>query len=303
MNGKLKRVSSGVTGLDDILQGGLPAGHMYLLEGDPGTGKTTVAMQFLLAAVAKGDKVLYVTLSEPKQELVASAESFGWDLSHMPIVEFVPDEASLAPEQQYTVFHPTEIELASTISRLTEEIEKAQPSCLVLDSLSELQLLAGDNIRYRRQVLALKQFFAGRKTTALLLDDRTAGFHDKQLQSIAHGVIRLEKLPRSFGITRRRIEVVKMRGSTFREGYHDYNILASGLTVYPRLVAAEHETAIADAPVTSGIEALDNLFGGGIPRGSSTLIVGPTGAGQVLYLHSICVRGREARRARHRLRV
>ncbi len=298
MSEALQRLSTGVSGLDDILQGGLPAGHMYLLEGDPGTGKTTVAMQFLLAAVAKGDKVLYVTLSEPKEELLASAESHGWDLSRMPIVEFVPDEASLAPEQQYTVFHPTEVELASTISRLTEEIEKIQPACLVLDSLSELQLLAGDNMRYRRQLLALKQFFAGRRTTVLLLDDRTASGHDKQLQSIAHGVIRLEKLPRSFGVTRRQIEVLKMRGSTFREGFHDYNILRKGVTVYPRLIASEHETALGGDPVVSGIDALDKLFGGGIPRGSSTLIVGPTGAGKsslgMQYAYAAARRGERA---------
>ena len=284
--------------MDDILQGGLPAGHMYLLEGDPGTGKTTIAMQFLLAAVAEGRKVLYVTLSEPRQELLSSAESHGWDLTEMPVVEFVPDEASLAPEQQYTVFHPTEIELASTIARLTDEIEKNQPSCLVLDSLSELQLLAGDNMRYRRQLLALKQFFAGRKTTVLLLDDRTASGNDKQLQSIAHGVIRLEKLTRSFGITRRQIEVVKMRGSTFREGFHDYNILREGLNVYPRLIASEHETTLAGEPIASGIEELDKLFGGGIPRGSSTLVVGPSGAGKssisMQYAYAAAKRGERA---------
>ncbi len=277
---QLERVSTGVTGLDNILAGGLPAGQMYLVEGDPGTGKTTVAMQFVLASAARGEKALYVTLSEPRLELVASAESHGWDFSPVPIVEFVPDEASLAADQQYTVFHPTDVELASTISRLTEEIDKAQPACLVIDSLSELRLLAADDMRYRRQLLALKQFFAGRQTTVLLLDDRTAKGNDMQLQSIAHGVIRLEKLPRSFGITRRRVEVIKLRGSKFREGYHDYNILYGGVMVYPRLVASEHSNGFTGDVMLSGITELDQLFGTGIPRGSSTLIIGPTGAGK-----------------------
>ncbi len=298
MGKQLQRVSTGVTGLDDILGGGLPTGQMYLLEGNPGTGKTTLAMQFLLAAHAKGLKVLYVTLSEPKQELVDSADSHDWDFTQMPVVEFVPDEASLSADQQYTVFHPSDVELASTISRLTEEIVKVQPACLVLDSLSELRLLAADNMRYRRQLLALKQFFAGRKMTALLLDDRTADGHDLELQSIAHGVVRLEKVPRSFGVTRRRIEVLKLRGSVFREGFHDYNILHEGVVVYPRLIASEHGTSFDGEQLASGIEELDRLFGGGIPRGSSTLIIGPTGAGKssisLQYAFAAAKRGERA---------
>lgn len=298
MGRELLRTSTGVAGLDDILGGGLPTGQMYLLEGDPGTGKTTIAMQFLLAAVAKGEKALYVTLSEPKQELVASAESHDWDLNQVPIVEFVPDEASLAADQQYTVFHPTEIELASTITRLTGEIERTKPSCLVIDSLSELRLLASDNMKYRRQLLALKQFFAGRKTTVLMLDDRTADGHDRQLQSIAHGVIRLEKLSRSFGTTRRQIEIVKLRGSTFREGFHDYNVLHGGVAVYPRLIASEHETVFDGDVLASGLHELDDLFKGGIPRGSSTLIIGPTGVGKssisMQYAYAAAKRGDRA---------
>lgn len=298
MSKAIERVCTGVKGLDDILQGGLPAGHMYLLEGDPGTGKTTVAMQFLLQGIAEGKKVLYVTLSEPKEELVGSAISHGWDFSPVPVVEFVPDEATFATDQQYTVFHPTEIELASTITRLTEEIAKRQPSLLVLDSLSELQLLAADNMRYRRQLLALKQFFAGRNTTALLLDDRTADGHGLQLQSIAHGVIRLEKLPRSYGRTRRRVEVMKLRGSTFREGFHDYAICKEGVVVYPRLVAAEHGLSFDGEQIASGITELDALFGGGIPRGSSTLMIGPSGAGKssisMQYAYAAAKRGDRA---------
>ncbi len=295
---QLQRVSTGVSGLDDILGGGLPVGQMYLLEGDPGTGKTTLAMQFLLAAVAEGGKALYVTLSEPKQELLDSADSHDWDFTQVPVVEFVPDEASLAADQQYTVFHPSDVELAGTILRLTEEIDKIQPSCLVLDSLSELRLLAADNMRYRRQLLALKQFFAGRKMTALLLDDRTATGHDLQLQSIAHGVLRLEKVPRSFGVTRRRVEILKLRGSVFREGFHDYNILTEGVVVYPRLIASEHNASFEGQELASGIEQLDRLFAGGIPRGTSTLIIGPTGAGKssisMQYAYAAAMRGDRA---------
>ena len=276
----MERICTGVQGLDDILEGGLPGGHMYLLEGDPGTGKTTIAMQFLLQGVREGRKVLYVTLSEPRKELEGSATSHGWDMSQMPVVEFVPDEASFSTDQQYTVFHPSDVELASTITRLTEEISKAQPSLLVIDSLSELRLLAMDSMRYRRQLLALKQFFAGRSTTVLMLDDRTADGHDLQLQSIAHGVIRLEKRHRSYGTTRRQMEVMKLRGSTFREGFHDYNIHKKGVVVYPRLIAAEHDTPFDGEQLASGIPELDRMFGGGLPRGSSTLLIGPSGVGK-----------------------
>ncbi len=274
------RQTTGISGLDDILSGGLPRGQMYLLEGDPGTGKTTVAMQFVLAGLALGESCLYVTLSEPRHELEGSAESHGWSLKDLPIVEFVPDEASLSSEQQYTVFHPSEVELASTIQRLTDEIERVQPTRLVIDSLSELRLLAADSMRYRRQLLALKQYLSGRNTTVLLLDDRTGEGHDLQLQSIAHGVIRLEKIPRSYGITRRRIEIVKLRGSAFREGFHDYNIQYCGVTVYPRLIASEHEGDFDRGPVSSGLVPLDKMLGGGITRGSSTLLIGPSGSGK-----------------------
>lgn len=298
MAAQKERLRTGVPGLDDILQGGLPAEQLYLVEGDPGTGKTTLAMQYLLEGVAQGQKVLYVTLSEPAGELRGSAESHGWDLAQVPIVEFVPDEASLTSEQQYTVFHPSEVELASTITRLTKAIDEVMPDRLVIDSLSELRMLAGDSMRYRRQILALKQFLLGRKATAILLDDRTAVDHDLQLQSIAHGVIRIEKLPRSFGVTRRRLEIVKLRGSTFREGLHDYNILHEGVVVYPRLIAAEHGKTFDGDELKSGIEELDKLFGGGIPRGSSTLVIGPTGAGKssisMQYAYAAAKRGDRA---------
>ena len=198
----------------------------------------------------------------------------------MPIAEFVPSEASLNPEQQYTVFHPSEVELAGTIQKLTQLIDEVKPDRLVIDSLSELRLLAADTMRYRRQLLALKHFFAGRDTTVLLLDDRTAEGSDMQLQSIAHGVIRLEKLHRSYGVTRRQIEILKLRGSAYREGYHDYTIRRGGINVYPRLVANEHGNGFAGERVSSNLPALDKMFGGGINRGSSTLVIGPSGCGK-----------------------
>jgi circadian clock protein KaiC len=274
------RVRTGVEGLDDILSGGLPAGQMYLLEGTPGTGKTTLAMQFIRAGVLRGENALYITLSESRQELEASARSHGWNAEELNIVEFIPEEASLQPDQQYTVFHPSEVELVSTIHKLLSLIEERRPKRLVIDSLSELRLLAAETMRYRRQLLALKQFFSGKDTTVLLLDDRSAEGSDLQLQSIAHGVIQLSKVPRSYGITRRHVEVVKLRGSAFREGFHDYIIQTGGVVVYPRLIANEHPTDFPKGRVNSGNEALDQMFMGGISRGSSTLILGPTGAGK-----------------------
>ena len=276
----ITRLPTGISGLDNLLHGGLPAGHMYLLEGDPGTGKTTVAMQFIIEGVRNGEKALYITLSEPRTELEASARSHGWDPAEIPIAEFVPAEANLTPEQQYTVFHPSEIELADTIRRLTDLIDRVKPDRLAIDSLSELRLLASDTMRYRRQLLALKQFFAGRETTVLLLDDRTTIGSDLQLQSIAHGVIRLEKIPRSYGATRRHVEIMKLRGSAYREGFHDYTIVEGGVCVFPRLVANEHSDSGNGDRITSGVAALDQMFGGGISRGSATLIIGPTGAGK-----------------------
>jgi circadian clock protein KaiC len=277
------RIDTGVTGLNDILSGGLPAGQMYLLEGTPGTGKTTLAMQFIMAGVKSGQKALYVTLSESRAELQSSARSHGWDADSLPIAEFIPEEASLSPEQQYTVFHPSEVELAATVQKLTQLIEEMKPDRLVIDSLSELRLLAADTMRYRRQLLALKQFFAGRDTTVVLLDDRTAEGSDMQLQSIAHGVLRLDKIQRTYGVTRRQIEIVKLRGTAYREGFHDYTIKTGGIEIYPRLIAGEHGGDFTNERITSGLPALDQMFGGGIARGSATLLVGPTGAGKSTF--------------------
>ena len=292
------RIDTGVLGLNEILCGGLPAGQMYLLEGTPGTGKTTLAMQFIRTAILAGEKALYITLSESKRELEASAQSHGWQIDELSIAEFVPEEASLHPEQQYTVFHPSEVELASTIQKLTQLVELQRPTRVVIDSLSELRLLAGDTMRYRRQLLALKQFFAGRDATVLLLDDRSADGSDLQLQSIAHGVIRLDKVPRSYGVTRRQVEILKLRGSAFREGFHDYTIQTGGLRIFPRLVASEHSRTYPDERVLSGIPALDEMFLGGIARGSSTLIIGPTGAGKsTLAMQYACAASQRGDRA------
>jgi circadian clock protein KaiC len=294
----IPRLDTGTSGLNDLLLGGLPPGQMYLLEGDPGTGKTTLAMQFIRTGVARGESALYITLSEPRSELEASMRSHGWDPAEIPVAEFTPEEASLSPHEQYTVFHPSEIELANTIERLTAVIDEMKPLRLVIDSLSELRLLSGDVMRYRRQLLALKQFFAGRETTVLLLDDKTTDDHEFQLRSIAHGVIHLSKIQRSFGITRRQIEIIKLRGSSYREGFHDYTIRYGGVRVFPRLIASEHDHQFLSERILSGVASLDAMFGGGIVRGSSTLLSGPTGVGKstvaIQYAYQSAKRGERA---------
>jgi circadian clock protein KaiC len=275
-----KRVATGSQGLDDILGGGFPAEHLYLIEGDPGTGKTTLALQFLMTGIRNGESAVYVTLSESKRELLLAAESHDWSLDRMEIFELLPDENSLRPEGQYTVFHPSDVELADTTKSILLKIEECKPQRVVIDSLSELRMMAQDPLRYRRQILAFKQFFAGSGCTVLLLDDRTSTDQDLQLQSIAHGVISMENLAREYGIKRRRLEIIKLRGSSFREGFHDYSIRKGGLEVYPRLVAAEHRPGFKQERLSSEIKELDALWGGGIDRGTSTLILGPAGCGK-----------------------
>ena len=274
------RLGSGVAGLDDILVGGFPANHLYLLEGDPGTGKTTVALQFLLEGTRLGERCLYVTLSESKRELQGVAESHGWSLDKIPVFEMTPQEEELNPDAQYTVFHPSDVELSDTTSAVLKQVDKIQPTRVVFDSLSELRMLARDALRYRRQILGLKRYFAGRNCTVLLLDDRTAEGHDLQLQSIAHGVIMMQSMEREFGVKRRRLEVRKLRGSRYREGFHDYTIETGGVVVYPRLVASEHLPGHTIKRVPSGIAELDQLLGGGLDNGTSTLLMGPAGCGK-----------------------
>jgi circadian clock protein KaiC len=273
-------ISTGVPGLDNILGGGLTKERLYLLEGDPGAGKTTLALQFLIEGARQGEPVLYITLAENDVELRAVAESHGFSMKGITIHEVIPEESILDPDEQYTVLHPSEVELSETNNRILEMIERINPTRVVLDSLSELQLLSGNALRYRRHVLALKQYFAKRSCTALLLDDKTAIGGDQQVRSIAHGVISLQHRESEYGAERRLVRVLKYRGIAFRRGPHDYSIVTGGVTVYPRLVAAESRELVKRSQMSSGLPTFDVLLGGGIEEGSSTLISGPPGTGK-----------------------
>lgn len=273
-------ISTGIAGVDSILNGGLTKDRLYLLEGDPGTGKTTMALQFLLEGARRGEPVLYITLAENEVELLAVAQSHGFSMKGITVHEVIPAESVLDPDEQYTVFHPSEVELGETNRLILSQIEKLNPTRVVLDSLSELQLLAGSPLRYRRHVLGLKQYFAKRACTALLLDDKTAVGGDQQVRSIAHGVISLQQIESGYGAERRVMRVLKYRGIDYRRGPHDYVIISGGIVAYPRIVAAESRELVRRAQVSSGLPALDVLLGGGIEEGSSTLISGPPGTGK-----------------------
>lgn len=272
------RLSTGIPGLDDILGGGLTPQRVYLVEGSPGAGKTTLGLQFLLDGVARGESGLYITLSETADELTAIAGSHGWDLGALSIYELAGD-ADLDPDSQQSVFHPSEVELGETTRNVMDRVDQMRPVRVVFDSLSEVRLLAQNALRYRRQILALKQFFSARNCTVLLLDDKTS-HSDQHLHSIAHGVISLEQIVREYGKERRRMNVVKMRGIRFRGGYHDYTLDTGGITMYPRLVAAEHIRDFTAQIASSGSDPLDHLLGGGLVRGTNTLLVGPSGIGK-----------------------
>lgn len=293
------RVPTGIEGFDDILNGGFPAGHLYLIEGDPGTGKTTLALQFLLEGIRRGERTLYITLSESKLELEQTARAHGWPVDQLNLAEMIPPAEDLKPEAQYTVFHPSEVELSDTLAAIFRTVDEAQPQRLVFDSLSEMRMLARDPLKYRRQILTLKRHLSGGDCTVLLLDDGTADRgNDLQLQSIAHGVIQMETLDRDYGVNRRRMQIRKLRGAWYREGFHDYTIHTGGISVYPRLVAAEHRTGHPDKSVDSGIQELDDLLGGGIDCGTSTLMTGPAGCGKstiaLRYAISAAQRGEKA---------
>ena len=273
---------TGVPGLDSVMAGGYPSHRMFLVEGNPGTGKTTLALQFLLEGVRAGERGLYVTLSETTEELTGVAESHGWSLDGIDVFELMPDEEALRPDAQYTVFHPSEVELTSTTQSIFEMVERVKPMRVVFDSLSELRLLARDSLRYRRQILGFKHFFTHHKATVLLLDDLTGEDSDLQLRSLAHGVLLLEQVALDYGAERRKLRVVKMRGVSYRGGYHDYVIRTGGIQVFPRLIAAEHHTPFERGAVLSGVPEVDTLLGGGLNRGTSSLIMGPAGAGKTV---------------------
>lgn len=272
--------ATGVAGLDNILGGGFPRNHIYLVEGDPGAGKTTLSLQYLLEGRAQGETGLYVTLSETKRELTKVARSHGWSLEGIEIFELIPSEENLQADSQYTMYHASEVELSETTRAVLEVVDRKKPTRVVVDSLSELRLLAQNPLRYRRQILALKQFFAGRSCTVLLLDDRTAEVRDLQVQSVAHGVVLLDQLSPLYGAERRRLRVAKLRGVAYRGGHHDFIIRRGGLQVFPRLVAAEHSERFERSDLPSGVPGLDQLLGGGLRRGTSTLLLGPAGVGK-----------------------
>jgi circadian clock protein KaiC len=277
-----KKASTDISGLDDILSGGLSRGNLFLLEGEPGTGKTTIALQFLLAGAKAGERCLYITLSETERELRAGAASHGWSLDGIEIFELLPPESLLDSEQQQSLLYSSDLELGETTRQIFAVVERAKPSRVVLDSLSEIRLLAQSSLRYRRQVLAIKHFFAKFGATVVLLDDLTAEQADKTVHSVAHGVIRLEELAPAYGAERRRARIVKYRGVKFRGGYHDMTIATGGANIFPRLVASEHRIRFERGRLSSGIAELDQLLGGGVDKGSSTLILGPAGTGKSL---------------------
>ncbi|MEA2569568.1 MAG: circadian clock protein KaiC [Acidobacteriota bacterium] len=278
--GKREIAPTGIAGLDDVLNGGLTRNRVYLVQGDPGVGKTTLGLQFLLEGARQGEACLYLTLSETREEIEEVADSHHWSLDSINIFEYSAG-ARLESEEESTLFHPSEVELGQATRTLLQQVEKVKPTRVVFDSLSEIRLLAQNPLRYRRQILGLKQYFAGRNCTVLLLDDKNTGSGgDMQLMTLAHGVIMLEQLAPVYGAERRRLRVSKLRGLRYRGGFHDFTIRSGGIVVYPRLIASEHREAYIPRRMASGIPAIDSLLGGGIDRGTSTLIMGPAGSGK-----------------------
>lgn len=297
MTGSQIRSATGVPGLDEVLHGGLIAGQLYLIDGEPGAGKTTLALQYLIEGARQGDRCLYVTLGETAAELRAGAKSHGLSLDGIEIIELVADERELLGETELTMYHPAEVELNETTKRILEAVERILPQRMVLDSLSELRLLAQSSLRYRRQILALKQFFIGRQCTALFLDDRSGATIDTQVHSIAHGVIALERKLPDYGPAQRQLHITKLRGSDFISGRQDLLIRRGGLQVFPRLTPNEHGTAYARDALPSGVTELDQLLGGGVERGTSTLLIGPAGSGKSTIAAQYAVQA--ARRGMH----
>lgn len=272
---------SGVPGFDEVLVGGYSRGNVHLVEGHPGTGKTTLGMQFLLAGRAKGERGLYVTLSETRRELMRAARTHGWSLEGIDIFELVPPELTLDPKQEQTLLYESDLELGETVNMVRQEVERIRPERVVFDSVAEIRLLSQGSVRYRRQILALKHFLALQNCTTLLLDDLSGAHEETSLHSLVHGVVRLHQSALQFGGDRRRLQISKMRGREYKGGYHDYVIRKGGLIVFPRLIAAEHQTDVdPSSMVTSGLKEMDALLGGGLSRGASTLVMGPSGTGK-----------------------
>ena len=284
-----ERAPSGIPGLDEVLHGGFVPCQLYLIEGNPGSGKTTFSLQFLIEGARRGENCLYITLSESERELRFGAESHGWDLNGVDIIELVADDEILEREAQVTMYHPSEVELGSLTEKVLQAVEKVKPTRVVFDSLSELKLLAQGSLRYRRQVLALKHFLVSKGCTVFMLDDKTSEEEDLQLQSIAHGVVTLSQAFPTYGASRRKLSVVKMRGAHYSGGLHDFAIETGGLRVFPRLVAGRTEHSFEAEVLKSGVAEFDNLLAGGIDRGSSTLFVGPAGSGKSTLAMSYAV--------------
>ena len=278
-----EKANFGVVGLDEITAGGLARGRLFLLEGSPGTGKTTIATQFLLSGAEKGERSLYITLSETEDELRAGAASHGWSLDTIKIFELVPPESLLDEEQQQSLLYSADLELGETTKRIFESFEAVKPERVVLDSLSEIRLLAQSSLRYRRQILALKHYFARSGATVLMLDDLSSEANDRTMHSVAHGVMRLEELSPEYGSERRRMRVIKYRGQRYRGGYHDLVIDTGGVRVFPRLISSEHRIAFDREVLKTESAELNALLGGGVERGSSVLILGPAGTGKSLF--------------------
>ena len=290
-------ISSGNAGLDAILRGGFPERRLYLLEGSPGSGKTTFALKFLLEGIRQGESCLYITLSETSEELRAVAASHGWDLTGIELFEFASAEAVLGGDRDQSVLYSWEVELGETVRLIEEQVERTSPRRVVFDSLSEMRLLAQDPLRYRRQLLALKQYFAGGDATVLLVDDLTSsgGERDTQLHSLCHGVITLERSTLDFGAARRRMQIQKLRGVDFVAGYHDLVIRKGGIDIFPRLIASDHPQRPAEGTLSSGLPEFDAMFGAGPMRGTSTLVTGPAGSGKtsiaMQFVVAACARG------------
>ena len=292
-----ERVSTGIEGLDFILRGGLPKNRLYLLQGNPGTGKTTMGLQFLLEGEAKGETSLYITLSESKDELIAVGHSHHWDLERLNIYDLTISGDTLRDDSRYTVFHPSEVELDETTKAILNEVERVNPSRIVFDSLSEMRMLASEPLRFRRQILALKQYFNGRQCTVMMLDDLTTHNAQRQLESIAHGVITLEYVPTEYGKQRHNLRVVKMRGVNFQSGSHDFNIETGGIVVFPRLGSPEINGEVKTGTIKSDVDDLEELLGG-LDYGTSTIFTGPAGIGKsTMSLMYACTAAKNGERA------